>query len=197
MGVGQWIFQSFCMMKKGLILDIDGVLIHGVAPIPGARECLEKIQALGLPHVFVTNGGGVPRADKARSLAKILGCSSDVFTERLCSAHDPIADMLREQGLFDKRVLVLSKSETCSRGIIAEWGLPNGCVLEDFLLNCPWNWPLEDDGREIVLDNIERVAAICVVATPKDWGPFSFRNLFSLFLKFEQDSLCNCAVIYL
>ncbi len=173
------------MMKKGLILDIDGVLIHGVAPISGARECLEKIQALGLPHVFVTNGGGVPRADKARSLAKILGCSSDVFTERLCSAHDPIADMLREQGLFEKRVLVLSKSEACSRGIIAEWGLLNGCVLEDFLLSCPWNWPLEDDGREIVLDNIERVAAICVVATPKDWGPFCFSKFcFLWFLKF-------------
>lgn len=154
---------------KGLVLDIDGVLIHGVAPIPRARETLERIEQLAIPYAFVTNGGGVPRKDKAKSLAKILGVSEAVFEKRLCSAHDPIPDMLREAGLFDQRVLVLSKSEGYSRGIAKEWGLPNPCVLEDFLSSSPWLWPLEDDGRKIEL-NEKRVAAICIVATPKDWG---------------------------
>jgi ribonucleotide monophosphatase NagD (HAD superfamily) len=87
------------MQAKGLVIDVDGVLIHGVAPIAGARATLERIGALGLPHVFVTNGGGVPRQDKARSLAKILGVDSAGLAARLVSAHDPIEGMLEARGL--------------------------------------------------------------------------------------------------
>ncbi|MFE8033709.1 HAD-IIA family hydrolase [Thiohalocapsa marina] len=38
---------------RGLLLDMDGVLYHGDAPLPGALEFLQRIA--GLPHVFVTN----------------------------------------------------------------------------------------------------------------------------------------------
>ena len=157
------------MRAKGLVIDVDGVLIHGVAPIAGARECLERIGALGLPHVFVTNGGGVPRQDKARSLAKILGVEAATIAPRLVSAHDPIEAMLEERGLKGQRVLVLSKSEAYSRGVAAEWGLADPAVLEDFVAAEPWLFPLCDDGRPLVRDE-RRVAAICVVATPADWG---------------------------
>jgi HAD superfamily hydrolase (TIGR01456 family) len=157
------------MRSKGLVIDVDGVLIHGVAPIAGARECLERIGALGLPHVFVTNGGGVPRQEKARSLAKILGVEAETIAQRLVSAHDPIGGMLEQQGLRDKRVLVLSKSEAYSRGVAAEWGLTDAVVLEDYLAGSPWLFPLLDDGRAIVKDP-KRVSAICVVATPAEWG---------------------------
>ncbi len=157
------------MHPKGLVIDVDGVLIHGVAPIAGARECLERIGALGLPHVFVTNGGGVPRQEKARSLAKIIGVEAESIAQRLVSAHDPIGAMLEERGLTGERVLVLSKSEAYSRGVAAEWGLRDAVVLEDYAARSPWLFPLCDDGRPIVRD-AKRVRAICVVATPADWG---------------------------
>lgn len=156
-------------MKKGLVLDVDGVLIHGVAPIPGARDTLRRIASLQLPHVFVTNGGGVPRRDKARSLAKILDVEAEWIAERLVSAHDPIGLMLKERGMLGERVVVLSKSEAYSRGVADEWGLTDAVVIEDYKQRCPWLWPMEDDGRPIERE-AKRVAAVCVVATPAEWG---------------------------
>jgi HAD superfamily hydrolase (TIGR01456 family) len=155
------------MSATAAIIDIDGVLIHGRQAIPGARESLLRLQAAGVPHVFVTNGGGVPSREKSQGIAKILELPA--MTGPVIMAHDPMPEQLRRHGLWEKQILVLSKSERLSREVALEWGLPNPLVLEDFLASSPWVWPLEDDGREIQLSGT-RVAAICVVATPHDWG---------------------------
>lgn len=158
-------------MSVGCIIDIDGVLIQGKSAVPGAREAILRLKEAGIPHVFVTNGGGLPKRAKAESIAHILQVDADsVLVGRMVQAHDPIVDLLKRDGVFDKRVLVLSKSEELSRGVCKEWELPNGVIIEDFERDCPWVWPTADDGRPIEAEAQERVAAICVVATPQNWG---------------------------
>lgn len=76
--------------------------------------------------------------------------------------------MLRERGLFAQRVLVLSKSEEYSRGIAAEWALPDAVTLGELETECPWIFPTLDDGRPIDAEAQRRIAAICVVATPEN-----------------------------
>jgi ribonucleotide monophosphatase NagD (HAD superfamily) len=49
--------------------DIDGVLIRGKEEIPGATQVLQKLTALHVPFVFVTNGGGCTEAHKAAELS--------------------------------------------------------------------------------------------------------------------------------
>lgn len=48
-------------MKKGLLIDLDGVVYQGEAAIPGAVETIAWIREAGLPHLFVTNTSSRPR----------------------------------------------------------------------------------------------------------------------------------------
>lgn len=74
-------------MSSGIIFDIDGVLRRGSAPIQRARDAFDewkyacvmvmiacvianimlmhRTQGFSLPHVFVTNGGGMHESEKA------------------------------------------------------------------------------------------------------------------------------------
>ncbi len=46
---------------RGVLLDIDGVLYVGAAPVPGAVEAVARLRAVGLPIRFVTNTTRQPR----------------------------------------------------------------------------------------------------------------------------------------
>jgi ribonucleotide monophosphatase NagD (HAD superfamily) len=101
------------------------------------------------PHVFVTNGGGVPKRQKAENISKILQVAPEWLSERLVCAHDPIWETLKSEGLEKERILIISKSEQYSRGMGVEWGLTDVKVMEDYEQDAPWIWPLKDDQREI------------------------------------------------
>ena len=92
-------------MEQGtaaVVLDVDGVLIRGNAPVPGAVAALERIVAarcpslfrffplfisqcatnsffLRLPFVFLTNSSGVPEKTKIEKLQKILNIAEPVL----------------------------------------------------------------------------------------------------------------------
>lgn len=53
---------------EALLLDMDGVLYHGEAPLAGARELLERIAST--PHLFVTNN---PIRTPAQIAARLAG----------------------------------------------------------------------------------------------------------------------------
>ncbi|MDD1734800.1 MAG: TIGR01458 family HAD-type hydrolase, partial [Methanothrix sp.] len=40
---------------RAFLIDLDGVLYVGSHPIPGARECLERMDDLGYGYRFVSN----------------------------------------------------------------------------------------------------------------------------------------------
>ncbi len=40
---------------RGILFDLDGVLYEAEQPLPGAAEAMAEIQAMGIPHRFLTN----------------------------------------------------------------------------------------------------------------------------------------------
>ena len=51
--------------KHGIVFDVDGVLVLGKQVVPEAPAALQQLRADGVPHVFMTNGGGATEAAKA------------------------------------------------------------------------------------------------------------------------------------
>lgn len=55
----------------GLLIDVDGVLFIGDAPIPGAIEALHHLADRGIPHRFVTNRTTLSRRSLHEFLARL------------------------------------------------------------------------------------------------------------------------------
>jgi len=67
---------------RGLLLDLDGVVTVGGAPIPGALDAISKLRAANMPLRFVTNTTTKPRRTLIADLAG-LGLTvapADLFT---------------------------------------------------------------------------------------------------------------------
>ena len=50
-------------MKKGYLIDMDGVVYRGSAPIPGAVEFIRFLQETGTPFLFLTNNSAYTPID--------------------------------------------------------------------------------------------------------------------------------------
>jgi len=62
---------------EGVVLDVDGTVVQGDEPLPGAVAAVERLRAAGLPLVFCSNN---PTA------------AQDAYVDRLSSAgFDPVA----------------------------------------------------------------------------------------------------------
>ncbi|XP_063785395.1 haloacid dehalogenase-like hydrolase domain-containing 5 isoform X2 [Pseudophryne corroboree] len=76
----------------GLLFDIDGVLVRGRNPIPGAAEAfgklLDRSGQLAVPVVFVTNAGNCLRQERAAELSKLLGFQ--VSDDQVILSHSPL-----------------------------------------------------------------------------------------------------------
>lgn len=53
---------------RAVLLDMDGVLYHGMTPLPGAPEFIQRLQ---LPCVFITNNPILPASDVASKLQQL------------------------------------------------------------------------------------------------------------------------------
>jgi HAD superfamily hydrolase (TIGR01458 family) len=58
------------MTVRGVLLDIDGVLVVSWEALPGAVDAVRRIRAAGLPLVFLTNTTSRTRAQISASLAE-------------------------------------------------------------------------------------------------------------------------------
>ena len=107
----------------GAVFDIDGVLVRGHAPLPGARDSLLRLQGAGIPYIFLTNGahagavvrpfvlhsslqhwragGGVLESAKAAQLSDELDL--EVKPEQVIVAHSPARVLVSTY--HDKRVI--------------------------------------------------------------------------------------------
>lgn len=76
------------MRPAGLLIDLDGTVYDGEAPIPGAAEAIAALRDAGLPLRFVTNTTRVPRTTIAGWLADfgIPAAAGDIFTPPLAAA---------------------------------------------------------------------------------------------------------------
>ncbi|WP_445324016.1 TIGR01457 family HAD-type hydrolase [Pseudogracilibacillus sp. ICA-222130] len=58
------------MRYKGYLIDLDGTMYRGTAPIDGAGDFIETLQAQHIPYVFVTNNSSATEAMVVEKLAR-------------------------------------------------------------------------------------------------------------------------------
>jgi len=88
------------------VIDIDGCLSREGVPIEGSVEALRKLQELGVPHVFCTNGWGSLESDRAERLSRTFGV--DVSGDQVVLSHTPLrTEVVRR--FRDSRVLVVGE----------------------------------------------------------------------------------------
>jgi NagD protein len=77
------------MMKKGFLIDMDGVIYKGNEPIPGAIAFIDKLRGEGYPFLFLTNNSQRTSRDVSYKLNK-LGfdvTDADIFTCGMATAR--------------------------------------------------------------------------------------------------------------
>ncbi|XP_018417587.1 PREDICTED: cat eye syndrome critical region protein 5 [Nanorana parkeri] len=112
----------------GLLFDIDGVLVRGRNPIPGAAEAFKRLLGrdgrLAVPVVFVTNAGNCLRQERATELSRVLGI--EVSRDQVILSHSPLR-MFRQ--FHDKRVLVSGQGPV--EEVAKDLGFQNTVTIED------------------------------------------------------------------
>jgi HAD superfamily hydrolase (TIGR01458 family) len=92
---------------RGLLLDLDGVLVLRGAPVPGAVEAVAELDRRGFPYLVVTNTSLVSRASLAR-----WGASAGFTTpaDRFESALSASAELVRRE-YGDRPVYVIASED--------------------------------------------------------------------------------------
>lgn len=76
-------------MKRGFLIDMDGVVYRGSLMIPGADQFVQRLRRLDLPFRFLTNNSQRTRRDVAAKLQRmgIPAEEHDVFTCAMATAR--------------------------------------------------------------------------------------------------------------
>lgn len=108
----------------GVLLDIDGVLIRGRNPIPGAREALQMLQQSDVPTVFLTNGGCEMEKETAERLSHRIGF--EIREEQMILSHTPLKMF---DWLHNKHVLISGQGKV--KEILQGYGFTKTSDIED------------------------------------------------------------------
>jgi NagD protein len=76
-------------MRKGYLIDMDGVIYRGSEVIPGAPEFIRHLQASRIPYLFLTNNSTYTPLDVVVKLRKfdIETTAEHVYTAALATAE--------------------------------------------------------------------------------------------------------------
>jgi NagD protein len=95
---------------KSYLIDMDGVLVRGASPIPGADTFLKRLKARGAKHLVLTNNPKYTQADLAYRLSSI-GLSLEprcIFTSSMATVSFLVSQkgngkvfVIGESGLTD------------------------------------------------------------------------------------------------
>ncbi len=74
---------------KNYLIDMDGVLLRGSTPIPGAAEFIQRLTERSIPYLVLTNNSRYTQLDLAHRLS-ILGLdvpAASIFTSAMATAQ--------------------------------------------------------------------------------------------------------------
>lgn len=153
----------------GVVFDVDGVLLRGKTPIPGAREVLEELRAQQIPWAIMTNGGGYPEVKKARQIAQILGV--DVDPAFLCMSHTP----MRALAAKHRDDLVLAVGKDCDElsAVMDSYGFRNVVTVGQLHAHYPTMYPDIKILGDLPLGgrfDQQHFGAVFVLIDPIYWG---------------------------
>lgn len=91
---------------KGLLIDLDGVVVTGAEPIPGAGAFLAEARRRGLPFLLATNNSTTEAAQVA---ARLAGMGIPVRPEEILTSADVAAAYVAEHARSGDGVLVVGE----------------------------------------------------------------------------------------
>ncbi|KAN0115156.1 HAD-superfamily hydrolase [Hyaloscypha variabilis] len=164
--------------KIAFAFDIDGVLVHGGTPLPGAKATLEFLQRKKIPFIFLTNGGGATEKDHVAIHGKRLAMSN-LSEHQFVQSHSPFKDLV--PSLKDKNILVLGGVGNRLREVAKSYGFNHVLTSSDICKADPKAYLFTEYTLEHHLehgsDNIRwgpngeiQVSAIMTWSSPRDWG---------------------------
>lgn len=154
--------------------DIDGVLLRGTVPIPGAKETLEKLQAESIPFILLTNGGGLTEAAHAERTSQRLGLC--IQEDQFIQSHTPFRQFVDKYK--EKWVLVLGGHGNKVKELAVAYGLDRVLTTSDLAKHHPTINPFpeitnshhNEFGRiETRFTADDQIAAVFVFSSPRDW----------------------------
>ena len=80
--------------KIAFAFDIDGVLLRGKKPIPGASDSLKLLNQNKIPYILLTNGGGL--SEKARTDFISSQLDVDVSPLQIVQSHTPYKTLVNK-----------------------------------------------------------------------------------------------------
>ncbi len=156
-------------LAKGVVLDIDGVLLRGSSLLPQARESLARLVHADVPFVLLTNGGGEPEAVKALSLSKLLGVC--IHPEQLIISSTPLRAHCKAAGLLDRRVLILGCKDVL--GVARSYGLHRAVSGAQLKADDKTRYPFHAvEPLSLGKDREEPFGAVFVLHDPADMADF-------------------------
>lgn len=158
------------MTYRGVVLDVDGTVVRGDEPIPGAGAGLDAIEAAGLDRVFVSNN---PAKRPEAYVERFAEAGFEVSASEVITAGMVTARYLREERPVDDLFVV---GESGLVDILTDAGLavvdaeesPDCLVASmdrefDYDTLCECLWTLSSDGvgfvgtdPDIVIPAVER-----------------------------------------
>ncbi|KAI5072363.1 hypothetical protein GOP47_0012469, partial [Adiantum capillus-veneris] len=165
----------------GIAFDIDGVLLRGGRPIEGASEALRQLYVdvsnpsqARIPHIFLTNGGGVRESLKASELSSLLGVK--ILPQQVFLGHTPFKSLKDRFG--DSHILAVGKGEPST--VMTNYGYRSVVSMEDYVSQLKDIDPLAKYKHWSSTTHLEKVSncspctkavdAVFVVSDPVDWG---------------------------
>jgi len=149
----------------GVCFDIDGVLVRGKRVLPGAREAVKTLRDMGVPFVFLTNGGGHFERDRAATLSERLEIPVDA--SQVVLAHSPMRSLVPE--FHDRRVMILGCRQEVD--VAREYGFTKMTTPQKFHSQHPDLYSFREaapDSEEDKFAN-DPVEALLVMHDPMDW----------------------------
>lgn len=99
-------FYSKLRKEIAFVFDIDGVLLRGKKPIPGAKEALKLLNNYRIPYILLTNGGGITEGKRVEFISSQLQC--EISPLQIVQSHTPMKALASNNNY--RRVLVVGPS---------------------------------------------------------------------------------------
>ncbi|ORY65540.1 HAD-like domain-containing protein [Pseudomassariella vexata] len=156
--------------------DIDGVLVKGNQPVPGARETIKMLQDKKIPFIFLTNGGGLTEKDHVARLGQRLGLTLD--EKQFVQSHTPFRELVPKYR--DKNILAIGGHGQQIRNVAASYGFNKVITTSDLMYEFDHIHPFPEMTRahhiehgRLRADSLQghglAIDAILVWSSPRDW----------------------------
>ena len=142
-------------------------LLRGEGVLAGAPEALQLLHACGIPHVFLTNGGGVLESAKAAQLADALGVP--VAPEQVIVSHSPMRPLAEKYA--GQKVLVLGWRDV--KGVAEAYGFAPVVTVDCLASHDPTAYPFMSWPDKRLPPSVADApfGAVLIMHDPVHWAP--------------------------